>query len=229
MPVATALRMSRSRATLFAFAVAFVGALTTSRASLAEDARAPATTDVDLNDRTEVNVLARPTPPEPETPATTWYGYQTLIADAAVLPLGLLGTQIKPGSSDLGGVFLGAGYFGGAPAIHFAHGRWRTGLLSLGIRVVTVIAGGLIGSQLAAPQYDGSSPGERPLTRDQTTLYGVAIGAGVAVAVDAALLAHERVAQEPARAPQSASAFRVSPMVGVEKSGGATMGVAGSF
>ncbi len=67
---------------------------------------------------------------EPPKTKTSWYGWQTLIADG-----GTLAATYVTGSPI---VFLG-GYALGAPIVHWAHGNVAAGFGSLGVRVVAPI------------------------------------------------------------------------------------------
>lgn len=127
------------------------------------------------------------TPPAASTPAskpdkpeteTRWYGWQTLLSDG----LALAATPLSPP--------LGAGlYFLGAPTVHILHLEGFNVLKSLGIRVISPVVGGLVG--LAAA--DGCSG---PLCELEGGAWGVIIGAGIAVVVDAAFIAREDVPVE---------------------------------
>ncbi len=68
-------------------------------------------------------------------PSRTWYGWQTLLADAGATIL--LYTTAKP----LGGYAL-VPYFTFAPAVHFANGRVEVGLGSAGLRFGATGRGG---------------------------------------------------------------------------------------
>jgi hypothetical protein len=153
---------------------------------------------------------------------TSWYGWQTLIADGTsvlVLPI-VAGVSQSP---TLGGIALG-GYFLAPPFIHGAHGRWGMFAASLGLRVGMPIVGGLLG---AAAQGDCS--GE--LCIPVGAAIGVAIGALGAVALDASLLAYETVEPDPRYRGQPSKPSRVvwSPSVAPRKEGGFTLGLGAIF
>lgn len=121
--------------------------------------------------------------PPPEKPGkveteTRWYGWQTLLSDG----LAVVAMPLAPP--------LGAGlYFLGAPTIHIVHLEGFNVLKSLGIRVISPVVGGLIGIAAA----EGCSGF---LCELEGGAWGVIIGAGVAVVVDAAFIAREDVPVE---------------------------------
>jgi hypothetical protein len=116
-----------------------------------------------------------------------WYGYQTLLADAAAFGVLVAGaaTNDRSTGQDIAVASVTAYWLGG-PIVHLAHDRGETSFASLGLRLGAPVVGGLIGTGLAAlaPDDDGDE-------------YVVGIGLGVlagvtgAVALDASLLAWE--------------------------------------
>ncbi|HEX8789786.1 MAG TPA: hypothetical protein VF765_02460 [Polyangiaceae bacterium] len=123
-------------------------------------------------------------PPRDSAPRTTigWYGWQTLLVDGASLFLQGVGEQL-PGT---GGTLLGVtgflGYVAVAPAVHGFHHRDGALLADLVLRIALPIAAESAASRAFAawavvqPYGSGAS----------------AAGAGVAVALDALLLAWDR-------------------------------------
>ena len=153
---------------------------------------------------------------------TSWYGWQTLIADGTsllVLPIVAGVTQ----SPTLGAVAVG-GYFLAPPFIHGAHGRWGMFAASLGLRVGMPVLGGLLG---AAAQGDCGGD----LCIPVGAAIGVAIGALGAVALDASLLSYERDEPDPRyRAqPTKPSHLAWSPTLAPRKEGGFTLGLGATF
>jgi hypothetical protein len=140
-------------------------------------------------------------PPKPET---SWYGWQTLLSDAATIGLGALAyaaDDAKYGSPSPQNYELGANalfaagvatYALGGPAIHWAHGNGRKGLASLGLRVGMplggFIAGLLIGN--AACGNDDSEFVSCPVALGALAFLGGMVAAPV---VDAAVIAREPV------------------------------------
>jgi hypothetical protein len=149
---------------------------------------------------------------EPLTTKTTWYGWQTLIADG-----GTLAATIVTGHPL---VFAG-GYTLGAPIIHWAHGNVGTGFASLGIRIVAPVVTGFAAAALAQPDV--------PTGRENVQALGIGFLAGglFASVFDAAFLARSTTTIAPQR-PSNAATWRVEPRVSVAP-GGASAGVGGVF
>ncbi len=141
-----------------------------------------------------------------EPTETTWYGWQTLTADA--LSMGAL-FATKGDGATVGFV----GYLAGAPIIHAAHGNVAKGAGSVGLRLALPVIGGGIG--LAAANCNGPS-GVCPF---EAFGFGFLGGMGAAVVIDSAALAYER------RPPRLAG---VLPNV-VVSHGGAVVTASGSF
>ena len=153
---------------------------------------------------------------------TSWYGWQTLIADGTsllVLPI-VAGVTQSPG---LGGVAVG-GYFLAPPFIHGAHGRWTMFAASLGLRVGMPVVGGLLG---AAAQGDCGGD----LCIPVGAAIGVAVGVLGAVALDASLLSYETVEYDPRYGGQPTKPSHVawSPTIAPRKEGGFTLGLGATF
>ena len=140
-----------------------------------------------------------------------WYGWQILIVDGAsivTMPI-LVGL---------------AGYVLGGPIVHAAHDRWGIGALSLGARLAGPTVGILaMGGADCKGDFCGLG-----------LLVGAAVGAGVAVAVDVALLAREDV--PVTRSPERAAApiFSIKPSIAPELTPrrelhGVSLGVSGTF
>lgn len=165
------------------------------------------------------------------TTETSWYGWQTLIADGAALTLAgatLAASRTDLVSTGLGLTSLGA-YALGAPIVHFAHGNAGRGFASLGIRtaapIVSGVATGLLGVVLeCAAGCGGEWGGAAGMLIGGAA--GVAVGVVGSVVVDAAVLAREDV---PVEKPREQS-LRVVPNAGYDpKRGAATFGLSGSF
>jgi hypothetical protein len=116
-----------------------------------------------------------------------WYGWQTLATDGAALTALVLSASTDQDGSALLGLGLAA-YVLGGPIVHMAHDRAGVGAGSLGMRIGAPLLGGAIGSKAAN-------------CRDETDrgifcgigeiAVGILIGAGTAIAIDAAVLARE--------------------------------------
>jgi hypothetical protein len=131
--------------------------------------------------------------------STRWYGWQMLVADAVALGLMLAATD----DAGLAGAVL---YLGSGPVIHGAHGRGEALAGSLGLRLGAPVAGGALGNATCTDRT-GS------LACVEETAIGILLGMGVAVAIDAALLAREPAPprREAERAVRLAPALTLTP------------------
>lgn len=153
-----------------------------------------------------------PPPREPETEMESrWYGWQILIVDgASIVTMPIL-------------VGVG-GYFLGGPIVHAAHDHWGMGALSLGLRVAGPTVGILaMGGADCKGDFCGLG-----------LLLGAAVGAGVAIAIDVALLAHDEVPVTKAPERAAAPIFSIKPSVTPELTPrrelhGVSLGVSGTF
>ncbi|MEO6575032.1 MAG: hypothetical protein ABIP89_14405 [Polyangiaceae bacterium] len=159
-----------------------------------------------------------------------WYGYQTLIVDAASLGLMIGGAAMASHSSGNTGGYVAlagaAGYVLGAPIVHWTHGRIGPGFGSLGLRVGLPLSGLFWGAVI------GAASGSR---HDDAVGAGAAIGfvGGMAGAIllDAALLGFEKPSEKEKEAYETAQAkhpIRWVPTLAPQKEG-ATIGVSGLF
>jgi hypothetical protein len=156
-------------------------------------------------------------------PATThvWYGWQTLLVDAASFSLMAAGA----GNDNSPLLYAGVGgYALGGPAVHIANGESGRAALSLGVRIVLPAIGAAIGyasyRQPSKPDWFDFGPGF------DAAIFGV-VGGLAACVIDAAAIAHHRVAADPPPPPQSG--VSVTPSVAVEPHGGARAGLVGTF
>ena len=141
-----------------------------------------------------------PTVPTQSTPheLTSWYGSQTLATDAAafalLVPAAVAGAQNNDMAAEsLVYTALGS-YVMGAPIVHAAHGNWGRALGSLGLRIAAPIAGAFLGAAIedcSGGDFCGAAGG----------VVGLAVGAGTAIALDAAVIARETVSVGPAVTP----------------------------
>jgi len=159
-------------------------------------------------------------PAKPETPQTTWYGWQTLIADGAAA--GLLGLTLLSSDGNAANV-LGTLSFGtyllGGPIVHWSHGHGWTGFGSLAARVGFPLGGALVGVLIGAAAC-GSSEDEFipcPVAFGAVGLLGGMVAAPI---VDAAVLAREPVT--PPAGPPVQALF-------VPSGGGGKLVLAGRF
>jgi hypothetical protein len=129
-----------------------------------------------------------------------WYGWQTLLVDAAsfALPLGAAAASVDGGQA---GNAFALGYMLGGPVVHFAHGNVGRGFGSLGLRVGVPLAGAVAGAAVT------SRSGCDYCAFGGAIVGGIAVIGG-AIALDASLLAYDReprtvsVALVPGRADQ---------------------------
>jgi hypothetical protein len=104
-----------------------------------------------------------------EAPETRrWYGWQILLADAAVI-----GAAI--GSRNAGVLY---GVFATGPILHVANGRLAAGTASLGLRVGLPFLGAALGNALCEPE-----PGEWFPCMDEVGM-GLVFGYVAALAID---------------------------------------------
>jgi hypothetical protein len=130
-----------------------------------------------------------------ESRPTRWYGWQTLLADAASITM-FLGSS---SASTTGAEVALVGYAAGGPAIHFAHSQWSSGLGSLGLRFGLPLVGFYTGAAIAGPACPASQ-GRDPLGCGLGYMVGgVLFGGLAAVVLDATVLAYE-----PAKATRGA-------------------------
>lgn len=168
----------------------------------------------------------------PRATGRRWYGWQTLIADAATVTLvPAVASQLD---KDGGAIALGmvSSYLLASPIIHLAHGRPGIAAASLGLRTGMPMTGALLGAALSG-DCRGSFCG----------LEGAAIGFVLGVlgasALDAAVLAREpRETRESdksgdddaRRAPKELKrGFAVTPTGGPRKEGGFDLGLGAVF
>jgi hypothetical protein len=142
-----------------------------------------------------------------------WYGWQTLLSDAASLAI------VISQRNETGLIVGVVGYAAVPPIIHFAHRNYGEGVASLGMRLLAPPAGailGLIGGGIACRGRDYYN------CLALSTLSGIGVGVAGAIALDATLLSGQR----PRRT--SAAALRWRPVVMAGKNE-ARVGVAGTF
>jgi hypothetical protein len=130
--------------------------------------------------------LPAPDYPGSEIRERTWYGWQTLIADALGIGLIVFGDE-----SDI--IFVGIGVLGlGAPLVHFAHANVDGGLISLAIRAgsigLLVLGGALVGNAIFD---DRSSSSETRNTFGAVLIVASIVGGLTGLIVDAAVLGYE--------------------------------------
>jgi hypothetical protein len=146
---------------------------------------------------------------ETEQPSR-WYGWQTLLSDAASIGVALLGAHAEQDT------ILVAGFTGllvGPPMIHWGHGQVGEGFGSLALRAPYVgfaLAAGYGGCLAGAPE--DPDPPECGYLRLGFFLGALAMP--VAIIVDAAVLAYD----DPE--PDARASYRVAPWLDAERSAG---------
>jgi hypothetical protein len=123
-----------------------------------------------------VLLSSSPSHAEDEQPKkSTWYGWQTLAADA-----GVVGATVATRNAY---VFVG-GYSLAAPIVHWAHGNVIEGFASLALRIAVPLVTWRVA--YAMEMDGGTSTGHESSFASSMAL----IGCGLTSAFDAALLAH---------------------------------------
>ncbi|HYV46544.1 MAG TPA: hypothetical protein VFA20_16880 [Myxococcaceae bacterium] len=168
---------------------------------------------------------AEPTTLPATTPAPTWYGWQTLIADGAVILVTgtgfILATNgyAKPGNSIAGAG--GGSYVIPAPIVHLVHGNVWGALGSFGLKVLFGMGGMLLGVVLDVARHGLSS-----------TYHLGELGVGLTVMMTlGAIVDAQRLAWEPTPANPPASKtplVRMTPFMGVAR-GAPMAGLTGIF
>lgn len=145
-----------------------------------------------------------PTPQPSETAAQSeWYGWQTLLTDAASITLITAGAMVQDGNSHSqdGNRMLGtslmltglAGYVAGAPIMHFGKRQPGRGLGSIAMRVSLPFVGGVIGAESASCHASSDESGYCGVGE---AALGVGLGALTAIALDASVLAWAPMKEE---------------------------------
>jgi len=111
-----------------------------------------------------------------------WYGWHTLLVDAAAITVSAIGISTANETA----YWIGGGLqIIGAPIVHWTHGRVGTGFADLGMRILLPLTGALIAW---APSQSATA-----LT------IGAAVGQVAAIIIDASALAFETPDDEPRR------------------------------
>ena len=122
-----------------------------------------------------------------------WYGWQTLLVDAATVALAATVGTVDSGDRQVENVIAGmvlVPYALGGPVVHAAHGQWGRAGASLGLRLGAPTVGALGGYLV------GSASCARPDTSDVPCAavgagLGLLAGGAAAIILDAAVLAYE--------------------------------------
>ena len=149
---------------------------------------------------------------------THWYGWQTLLVDAGGLAMMSIGANAR--STNLTAIGIGV-YALGPPLVHMGQGRPAMAITDLGLRAIApVVMGGtflLLGGASDSECRSGCYLAVIGLE------VGVLLGGAAAIAIDASVIARERVVTPPKTA-----SVRWSPTLAPQRGGG-TLGAVGAF
>jgi len=157
-------------------------------------------------------LLARDRPGTDPDPPRSWYGWQLLAVDGAAITTGIILGARKPRNEE--GERLdplvapwAMGYLVGlvaGPVVHFAHGNWGRGFISLGARA-------LAGPMFAVMGVAGYCAATAGVTNCSQTgaMYGLLGGLAIVDVFDAFVLAHDEV--EPTEQASYAPYVSVGP------------------
>lgn len=147
--------------------------------------------------------------PELESTQKRWYGWQTLMVDGISLVTSPVGVGLP------GIVF-------GAPIVHLAHRQYTAALASFSMRAAGV---GAVALWAASGNNRGDFAGLAVLAK---AIAGGVLVHSIATAIDAAVFAYD---DRPAARPYDAkrSPVRITPTGGPDGTGGATLGLSGTF
>ena len=153
-----------------------------------------------------------------------WYGWQTLVIDAASFSAGVIVTlrRDEPDRRKRWGGLAGLPYLTGfliSPWVHAFHGRWGTALGSLALRALGPGLGTLVGMS----GYCAASGGADRCAGDGA-IYGLLGGTLLVAAIDIGLMSHEKADIERAQGNGAA----IAPFV-TSVEGGFRAGIAGSL
>ncbi|MEB2313675.1 MAG: hypothetical protein OZ921_10145 [Sorangiineae bacterium] len=121
---------------------------------------------------------------------SVWYGWQTLLADAAAVGMFVAAAEVED-HSGVGYVAAGVTYVAVPAAIHVAHGRPWVGAGDAALRVGMPVMLGQVGTNLEQCSRREFFCGLSGF------IIGLAVGWSGAVAIDASLLARKTVPEEP--------------------------------
>jgi hypothetical protein len=138
-------------------------------------------------------MVVRPVPPPKEWVEIS-YSSETLLLDGAAVSMFAFGMATKTEPLPALGVLT---YGFAAPVAHFTHGNVGKGLADLGIRIVSPFLFAVPGLMIAIAATPNDHD-ERKTAMDIGGFAGMALGAAFAMAVDALVLAKERVPAERA-------------------------------
>ncbi len=171
-------------------------------------------------------MMPAPTYRAPARTEHTWYGWQTLIVDAAVLVTSLALAPVGDGEASAATFLIG--YPLGGPIVHWANGEVGRGFGSLGLRVGAPLVLGIAGAGLGFAVGDCGNAGcNGPIVGAAT---GVVAGYVAAIVIDSAVLARKTVQVDTAERRSATGTFKWSPTGGYDpKQRTLTLGLGGTF
>lgn len=154
-----------------------------------------------------------------------WYGWQTLIADAAAVAVGsgCLYLYLKDVIDADDGKQCFVPFVLASPGVHLVHRGPLRALGSLGLRVGLPVLGLLVG----LGSDDGNSGGDQSGLHFDGAVSGFALGLVLGLAIDT-LLAFDPVGPSPAGSPSATATAHLAPTFQVRPGGGA-VGLVATF
>jgi hypothetical protein len=145
-----------------------------------------------------------------------WYGWQTLTSDA--ISIGVFAAGMRDDESK-GATFVGLfGYLFGAPFIHGMHRQTGKSLGSFALRAGLPTVGAIVGYESEGCDQSNDEPDDGYLCGVEGAMTGLLLGTAIAIAVDAAVLAHEEV--EPDAPNERSLSLRIRPDISVSSDRG---------
>jgi hypothetical protein len=148
-----------------------------------------------------------------------WYGWQTLLVDAAAFGTALAGYGTNDFNANPTSTIGIVGYIFGPPIVHWFHGHAGKGAIDLGARILGPLVLGGLGYLIGLPISDNAS----------NVAGGIGLGIGYLgiVTVDAAVFAFEATYDTESARRASPKLFAL-PRIQL-RPGGATAGFDGTF
>jgi hypothetical protein len=156
-----------------------------------------------MDQRADHRTITEPAAPPP--PSISWYGYQTLAADATAVALAFVSAGKNSTPVAIGAIGI---YLLGAPTVHALHGRPLATVGSLGLRIFLP----LISSALGAATADCTNRVVNDEACDfAPRVVGFLVGMAAAAVIDGAAVAWEREAAPPPPPNRAAARAALSP------------------
>lgn len=163
----------------------------------------------------------RPWTPPP-TVERRWYGWQTLLSDAASIGLFVSGVN-DDGRGDIRPAIGLFGYALAPPIIHAAHGHALKAFGSLGLRLGAPVVGAVVGFAMAGCEESDDHYDDSDWCGASGAIGGFMVGTAGAMLFDAVVIANEDVVPER---PRERVEFRPDVSIGP---GRAQVSLAGAF